>query len=337
LLLWWVFEVLITDLFISEQGASLHKSGETILLKKDSQLLFEMELKNLKSVQVFGNIQISTQLLGELLERGIELAYYQTNGELLGQLTPIHVKNVELRYKQYLLVANKEFNLEFSKEILRQKFLSSIYVLEEGNRNRDNLNLKSEILNLKSYFEKLSSASSIESLLGIEGSFAKLYYQNMGLLFSDISLFTSRSKRPPKDEANSLLSFTYTLVTNRISSYIDGLGFDPYLGFYHRMEYGRVSLACDIIEMIRPLFCDRLVLSLFNLQIITRKDFDWTEQGIRLSYEGRKKFISKYAEELNKSKNYRITKGNFTDFMDRIIQWLRICFEEEKIQPLNER
>ncbi|MDX1957331.1 MAG: CRISPR-associated endonuclease Cas1 [Leptospiraceae bacterium] len=326
----------MSHLYLTEDGSSLNKFAESVQLKLEGKILFEIELKSIETVQVFANVNITTQVVREFMERGIELAYYANSGKLIGQLTPIHVKNVELRYKQYALSKNPDFKLEFSKEILRQKFISCIQLIRDGNKNRDDLNLNSELTELKSYIEKLEQTSSLDSLLGIEGSFAKRYYSVYGLLFKDMSLFNGRTKRPPKDEANAIMSFIYTLVTNRISSYIDGLGFDPYIGFYHAMEYGRVSLACDMIEPVRAIFCDRLTLGLFNLKILGREDFEMTEEGIRLTHESRKKFFQRYAEELEKIKDYRIVKGDFTEYIKAMIGWLRKIFEEGSVRRFYE-
>jgi len=107
----------MSDLFITEQGCSIHKSGESLLLKKDGKQFFEIELKNVDTIQIFGNVQFSTQVAQDMMKRGIEFAFYTTSGELLGQLTPPHIKNIELRYKQYQLANDIVFRIEFAISI----------------------------------------------------------------------------------------------------------------------------------------------------------------------------------------------------------------------------
>jgi CRISPR/Cas system-associated endonuclease Cas1 len=103
------------------------------------------------------------------------------------------------------------------------------------------------------------------------------------------------------------------------------------------MEYGRVSLGCDMIEPVRGIFCDRLTLNLFNMQTLKRKDFEMTEEGIRLTIDGRKIFFTKYSDELKKEKSYSLLKGTFHDYLDFMIGYVRTCIETGKAEPMHER
>ncbi len=170
---------------------------------------------------------------------------------------------------------------------------------------------------------------------GLEGSFARKYYECFGQLFKESGLFNGRSKRPPKDEANSVLSLLYVLVTNRFMSYLDGIGFDPYIGFLHSMEYGRASLACDMVEPVRAIFCDRLVLKLFNLKMFGRDDFQKEEDGgFLLKPDSSKKFYQIFGEELKKEKNFGIIKGSFKDLKVYLAEWMKKCFSEKRVSSI---
>lgn len=326
----------MSDLFISEQGASLHKTGESLVLKKDTEKMFDIELKNTDTVQIFGNIQISTQLIKDFMDRGIELAFYTLNGELLGHIAPPHVKNVAIRYNQYELGKDETFCLDFSKEIITAKCRSCIRFLEESNKNRDDLNLLGEIKHLRKWIRKISQVESRESLLGVEGSFSKEYFGAYGKLFKREDFFKGRSKRPPLDEGNSILSFIYTLVTNRIAAYIDGIGFDPYVGFYHRMEYGRISLGCDLVEPVRALFCDRVTLKIFNYHNFNADDFEKREEGFYLKKESQKKFFAIFGKEFLSEFNYGYVKGSFQRYLEFLLQWLKACIKDKKVHSLEE-
>jgi CRISP-associated protein Cas1 len=129
----------MSDLFITEQGCSIHKSGESLLLKKEGKQFFEIELKNVDTIQIFGSVQFSTQVAQDMMKRGIEFALYTMNGELLGQITPIHIKNIELRYKQYQLANDLSFKLDFSKYIISLKFENCISLLKEALRKRNDI------------------------------------------------------------------------------------------------------------------------------------------------------------------------------------------------------
>ena len=324
----------MSDLFISLQGASLHKDAENLVLKKDGEKIFDIELKNIDTIQIFGNIQISTQLLKDFMNRGIELAFYTIKGDLLGQLTPPLVKNIEIRYTQYDLSKDEKFCLEFSKEIISLKFSNCIWFLEVCNKNRDDLNLVEELKHLRTWISKVAQAESFESLLGLEGSFSKEYFEVYGRLFKNPNFFHGRSKRPPKDEGNSILSFLYTLVTNRISAYMNGTGFDPYIGFYHKMDYGRMSLACDLVEPVRALFCDRVTLKIFNYHNFTSEDFEKTEEGFYLKEDSQKKFFYIYGKEFLSEYSYRHIHGTLQEYIEFLLKWLRACIKDKKVYSL---
>lgn len=324
----------MSDIFLTEQGASLHKYGESLLLRKEGKKLFEIELKNVDTVQIFGNIQISTQLIKDFMDREIELAFYTMSGELLGQITPPHVKNVAIRYKQYDLSKDASFCLEFSKEIFRAKMESSIFFLREAQKNRDELDISSGLKKLKEWRSKLEELYSQESLLGTEGSFAREYYEIYGKFFKTSEFFQGRSKRPPKDEGNAILSFLYTLVTNRVSAYIDGIGFDPYIGFYHKMQYGRISLGCDLVEPIRALFCDRLTLKIFHYYHFKKEDFETREGGVYLKRDSQKKFFAIYGKEFLADYNYGLINGSLQRFMEELLIWLRACIKEGNVTKI---
>ncbi|HMV44407.1 MAG TPA: CRISPR-associated endonuclease Cas1 [Leptospiraceae bacterium] len=315
----------MADLYITEHGISLHRSGESLLLKKDGTQFKELELKNIETIQIFGYAQASSQVLFELLERGIELAFYNSSGNLIGQLTPPHVKNIELRMKQYDLSKNESFKLDFGKEMIQGKMESCIYLLEEFGKNSE-FDFRSEILALKDLKSASSLSQNIESLLGFEGIFAKRYYENYGKLFREKGLFNGRSRRPPKDAANSVLSLLYTILTNRISAYIDGIGFDPYIGFLHSLEYGRLSLGCDMIEPLRPLFCDWFTLKLFNQKRIKPEDFRVEDNGYYLDDLSRKKFYPLLHNELKENRDYLYLRGELLDWVKMQTEWLKTVF-----------
>lgn len=322
----------MSDLYITEQGSSMHKEGESLVLKKDYKRFYEIELKNIESIQIFGNVHFSNQVIKELLERNIELSLYKLNGNLLGHLSPTHAKNVEIRYHQYDLSKDEDFKLGFAKEILREKLEGSVFTIIEGSRSREGLDLKNELDELREWKQKVESALDLPELMGLEGSFARKYYECYEKLFKEEGLFNGRSKRPPKDEVNSLLSLLYTLITNRFTSYIDGIGFDPYIGFLHSLEYGRASLACDMVEPIRSIFCDRLVLRFFNLKMFERDDFEINEEGgFFLKRDSSKKFYQLFGEELRKEKNFGILKGDFKDLVIYLSNWMKKCFAKKQV------
>ena len=147
--------------------------------------------------------------------------------------------------------------------------------------------------------ERAENAATLDSLLGYEGSATAAYFQLFGRLFNPPWTFTTRSRRPPKDPVNAVLSFGYVIVGAELQALLDGAGFDPYLGFYHAIEYGRPGLALDMLEEFRHPLVDRLALNLFNLGVMTPPDFaPQAEGGIYLNTAGKKKFFAQYERML---------------------------------------
>lgn len=325
----------MSDLFVIEPGSYLSKSGESVLVKKDSKTLLELELKFLKTVQVFGNVSISTPLLQEFLELGVELAYYTSSGHLYGHLSPLKPKNVHLRFAQYAMSQDAEFCLQYAIAIIEWKMNGCLKLLEEYGKNNDSVNFKESTVRLKEIKSSLQEAQELSSVLGKEGSFAKLYYECYGQLFKKPEFFQGRSRRPPLDIGNSLLSFVYTMITHKLTALCEGLGMDPYLGFLHKMEFGRVSLACDWIEPIRPLLCDWIVLKFFNLKMLGEADFEPGEEGgFLLNSEGKRQFFPLYYQELQKSRNFLYTDSDLTGIGRFLGDWTRQCLDAQKVVPI---
>ncbi len=342
----------MADLFITEQGSSLHKSGESILLKKDGELIHEIEFRNVDSIQIFGYINFSTQFLRKAWQYGIAISFFSMSGKLMGQLAPVLGKNVSLRVGQHNCVNDDKFALSFSRKIVTMKCRLALRFLNAASRSKKDVDKKFVDI-MSGQIEKIQIADNKESLLGLEGSFARQYFRVYGQLFSNASLFKKRSKRPPRDEVNALMSFMYTLLTNRLVNHLAGAGFDPYLGMYHSMEYGRVSLALDLVEFFRSLLADRLVLKWFNLGQMNTDDFvvmkdqsrlgtlessdsQKNEISYRLTRAGMKKFFALYHQELNVSRNYYFTNGSFIEVVQVLLSWLRQSIVHGEITDLCE-
>lgn len=323
------------ELYITEQGVVLSKSGDSLLIKKEGRLLQEVELKNVESIQAFGTINISTPLMKNLMHRGIELAYYRLTGELIGQVTPIHSKNIDLRMKQHDRQRDQEFAAKLSTTILSERMKTCIQLIEEFNKNRPNLDLTPDLATLRDFHKQLENdGRSVLSMMGTEGAFTAAYFKSYRQLFMEPNYFNGRSRRPPMDPANSALSFLYTLLINKLSAMLDGIGFDPYLGFYHGVHYGRVSLACDLVELIRAPFADWNTLRFFNASRLKQSDF-LLFQGVHFKRNSLKKFLGLYAEEAARIRNYPfINKGNLNDVCQHLVSWLRKSIIDGVIHPL---
>lgn len=301
-------------LYVTEQGAMLRKRGERVRLEKKGEVLLDLPCRKLDGVSIFGNVQFSTQAAAELLEHGIELALFTRSGRLRGQLTPPHAKNVELRRAQYERSQDAGFCLEVAREIVAAKIESSAARLAAFRSDHPEALSAAEPAALRALAARLPAATSLEALRGLEGSAAARYFGCFGALVPEELGFDGRSRRPPRDPVNALLSFGYVIVGNELQSLLDGIGFDPYLGFYHQVDYGRPSLALDLLEEFRVGLVDRLAAKLFNTRVLGRDDFTGDpRRGFFLRREGKKQFFTAYERELSDG---LVVDGRPTGFRD---------------------
>lgn len=289
----------MATLYVTEQNAILRKTGDRVVVAKDDQVLLEVPCLKLDTVLLYGNVQVTTQALAELLDHGIELALLTTAGRLRGQLTPPKAKNVPLRMRQYDLARDAGFCLSFAREVVRAKIANSLAVLRRFRRNHPEAFAPEALAELERAAGRVETVATLDSLRGIEGSAAAGYFRLLEAMVPAGLGFDGRTRRPPRDPFNALLSFGYVLVGNELQSLLDAIGFDPYVGFYHQIDYGRPSLALDLLEELRAPLVDRWSASLLNLRHLGPDDFRGTRQeGVLLQREAMKRYFPLYEKEL---------------------------------------
>jgi len=298
----------MAHLYLTEQGAVLRKTGDRLIVLKDDRILLDVPCNKIDAVLIFGNVQFTTQAVHELFEHGIEMAILSQRGRLLGQLTSPATKNIELRLAQFKRYFDHGFRLRVGKSIVQAKAENSVRIMRSFSTNHPEKGLETEINNICALAKSIPAAETIPALLGIEGSVARHYFQGFSrMILSDLP-FDGRRKRPPPDPVNALLSFSYTLVFNEISSLLDGLGFDPFLGYLHEPDYGRPSLASDLIEEFRAILCDRLTLYLVNNRILQTGDFYSNPKGgVYLNQEAMKRYFAEYEHFLTREFRHPVT------------------------------
>lgn len=259
--------------YVKEQGAIIRKHGGRILVEKDDALLLEIPLRQTDSVAVFGNVQVTTQALSELLDRGIPLALYTRHGRLKGHLVPDLSKNVPLRVAQYRTALDEVAALGLAKAVVRAKMLNSGKLLSDYRANYPSDVLAAAAEAMSHAAGRAGEAGNHAELLGYEGSAAAIYFGAFAEMNRSQLPFDGRRKHPATDPINGLLSLGYTLVMNEIRAVAEGAGLEPHLGFLHQVDYGRPSLALDLLEPFRAPLVDRLALRLVNERILTGADF----------------------------------------------------------------
>lgn len=238
--------------------------------------------------------------MGKCVKNGIELVFMSRNGHFLARIEGETKGNVLLRRQQYRYADNAEKSLDIARNIIAAKLYNSRWSLERVIRDHS-IRIDIEKFKKKSMFlyesiKSVISVSKMDSLRGIEGEAASVYFS----VFDDMILqqkedfyFKTRNKHPPLDNINALLSFTYSLAAGMCASALEVVGLDPYVGFIHTDRPGRRSLALDLVEEFRAVLCDRFVLTIINKRLMNKYDFIKRESGaVILTENGRKKFLS---------------------------------------------
>lgn len=298
----------MATLYLMEQGAVLRKESKRLIVEKQSKTLLEVPLFKVDRVLIFGNVHLTTPAISFLLSNGIDTSFLTVNGRFKGRLTPIESKNVFLRMKQYEKHIQPQFKLSMARRIVTAKIQNARTLLIRYARNHPEVDLERAIKELQSHIENIPRKQTVKSLMGVEGAASATYFGAFGKLFRRELQFDGRARRPPRDPVNSLLSFGYTLLTNEMVSLTCAMGFDPYIGYFHGLDYSRPSLALDLIEEFRHPIIDRLILFLVNNRVITEKDFEnRAEEGVFLSLSSRKTFFVQYEKYMKREVESNLT------------------------------
>ncbi len=277
-------------LFVQAQGAKASKKGDVIEVHdREKKLIATARIVEISQVCIFGNVSITTPLVQELCAQGIPICYFTYGGRFLAMTTGMPHKNVELRIAQYSASFDAGRSLSLSKAFVAGKIKNCRTILRRNARG----DVEGALEALSRFADSAQSAENLESLLGIEGAAARTYFsQFAGMLKEGIGFdFTTRNRRPPKDPVNAMLSFVYSLMARTCAATLLSVGFDPLLGFYHKPRHGRPALALDMMEEMRPIVGDSVVISLVNNYEISERDFTRRTLGCMLNDEGRKKVM----------------------------------------------
>lgn len=304
----------MANLYLIEQGAVIRKTGDRLIVEKDDTELLEIECFKLETIFLFGNVHVTTPALTELLDHDIELALLTLGGRLKGQLTPPKAKNVLLRMAQYQKSQDPSVALPLARAFVDAKVRNALALLTRQHRNYPERGFASYRDELDRLRASVTTAETLDSLRGFEGTAARSYFAGFALACRTELAFEGRRRRPPTDPINALLSFGYTLVGAELASLLDAMGYDPYIGFFHQLDYGRPSLALDLLEEFRVPAVDRLVLNLANLRTLQASDFvtDDENHGLRLDRKALGKFFRAYEAHLNKELTDKTTGGTMT-------------------------
>jgi len=296
---------LLNSLYITTPQSYLSLEGENIVVLLEDNEKFRMPFVNIENIVCFGYMGVSPALMGKCVENNISLSFLKPNGKFMARVVGKTKGNVLLRKQQYRLNESKDFCLEFSKNIIAAKIFNTRATLQRSireNKNKVDTTHMEEVSGiLRKNIDELYKFKDLDQVRGIEGISARKYFE----VFSDMIReqkqdfsMTMRSKRPPLDFLNALLSYLYTILSLEINSALETVGLDPYVGFLHTLRPGRASLALDMVEELRAYMVDRQVVSMINLRSIQVKDFHQKEGGgVIMTEEGRKKILKNWQEK----------------------------------------
>ena len=236
-------------IYLTDNGVQLKRKSNRIVLKKEGKITEEIPILDLKRILIFGNNQLSTDLMRYLAGKGVEVAFLSSTGRFKFRLVPETSKNIYLRMAQHDRYHDRQFRVSLSRTIVKAKLRNQRSLLVRYRRNRPEVDSESALAALKDAIECVEEVNDIEELMGIEGTGAKAYFQAYGKLLANGFEFSKRQYYPAPDPVNALLSFGYMLLFNELSSLLEACGFDVFLGYLHSTRYGRASLATDMLEV----------------------------------------------------------------------------------------
>lgn len=306
---------LLNTLYITSQEAYLSLDGENIVMLIAGKETARLPLSNIESIVCMNYPGCSPALMGKCAENQIGLCFVSPAGRFLARSTGPIKGNVFLRKQQLELFSDPEKQTGLIQNLLTAKLKNTRSLLMRSRRDYPATDEGGELSHcidlLEDNQKKLLCEKDADVLRGLEGQSAKAYFDVFDLLFTqqkeDFALFR-RTKRPPLDLTNAMLSFLYTICTNDIASALECVGLDPYIGMFHTLRPGRVSLACDIMEEFRTLV-DRLVITMVNMKIVQKSDFETQVSGaVWLNDDGRKKVITAWQNKKNECIIHPFTK-----------------------------
>ncbi len=283
--------------YVVGQGHQVRKKGDELTISHYKEKAASVRVREVSQLNLYGGVSITTPVLGELLQKGIPVCFFSHGGWFYGMANGHNHKNVELRIQQYELASKGDESLDLARQFVHGKIRNCRTLLR-----RNDTDVPATVLGRLSHLaDDALATKSEQSLLGTEGAAARIYFSRFNnLLKSGTSgfQFENRNRRPPMDPVNAVLSYLYAVLVKELFVTILSVGFDPYLGFYHKPRYGRPALALDLMEEFRPIVADSVAITLFNTKELRKNDFIITGAGVTITPDGRKKVLGAFERRM---------------------------------------
>lgn len=321
------------NIYVYEQGSVITINENRLIITKVSKKIETIPIELIDGVMIFGNIQVSTQSIHKLLSKGINITYLSKRGYNFGRLENTNKVNIERQRLQFRQSEDMFYSLEISKEFIKGKIKNQRTVLLRANKYLQNEEIKENIKIMKRYIVKIEYVEDIESLMGMEGFCAKIYFDSINYILNEEYRFKKRSKRPPKDPFNSIISFGYALLYNEVFNIIGSKGLSPYVGFLHKDRNKHAALCSDIMEEFRPILVDTLAIYLLNNDKITKEDFIFNikNNSVLLNKDGASKIVKEFEKRILQKVSY-IKEVNYKMNFREIIEYQSLLLIKSMIE-----
>jgi CRISPR-associated protein Cas1 len=307
---------LLNVLYVLTQGTMLHLDHDTVRIEVERETRLRVSLSRLSGIVVFGQVTLSPFLIDRCAEDGRSLVWLDRNGRFKARVHGPVEGNVLLRRAQHLALSDPDWPRLIARQIVAAKIQNSRQVLMRAAREASDEPARTALSragnHLAGILPQLKEVGDLATLRGFEGEAARAYFGVFGWMVRvegpDFS-FDGRTRRPPRDRVNAVLSFLYALVRTECAAAIEGVGLDPQVGYLHALRPGRPALALDLMEEFRPVFADRLALTLVNRGQLGAKDFEMLPGGaVRLSEDGRRTVLKSFQERKAEEFQHRLLK-----------------------------
>ncbi len=356
----------MSTIYIVSDYGKLVKKGDVLQLKRENDVLKTIFPYKTEQLVIIGRIEITSQAFLQLMKHRIDTVFLSHNGKYNGKLVFETGKNVFLRQKQFKLLENEEFKLNFAKNITLGKLKNQLLFMQRiGRSGKGNSEIKDKIQQMKKTIRLATDANNLDSLRGYEGMGAKQFFHTYKYAITkDFAVFGGRSMNPPRDNVNAILSLIYTLIYYKIDAMLESEGFDSHIGYFHALNYGKKALSFDLMEEYRTPIADTLTAALFNLGVIKEDNFrveefsedsvenplkfekdssvlevhEKEQRGVLLTKEGLKKVISQFEQKIDSQLYYqpREKKMSYREIMWAQVKHFKrvVNGEEKEYKPL---
>lgn len=321
-----------SPLYVQDQGAYVGKSGQRLVVRKEGQELSSVRLIDLSQLVLCGNIGISAQTIHLLCEAGIPIVHLSMGHWFYGVTHGITLRNAFDRAAQFDAARNPARCLEFAKQLVTDKAANQRTLIRRNAVSSKELDMA--LRDIDDLIARIPQITSLESLLGIEGGIAAKYFGRFADMLKPHSMdtqwdFNQRNRRPPRDPVNALLSFVYALLVKECTVALLSEGLDPWWGFYHQPRHGRPALSLDIMEPLRPVVADSVVITAINTGMVSTRNFEQSAAGCMLHDAGRKAILRAFEARLDQLVthpmfDYRCSWRSIIKLQARLLsRWLR--------------